>query len=296
MPIQPREVPRHADGRPRDPRTVEGSPFERAAVMMATLRHPDGGCPWDLAQTHASLRPYAIEETYEMVEAVDGGDDAKLCEELGDVLLQVLFHAQIASERGAFTVDDVCARLVEKLVRRHPHVWGDVAVDDAAHVLRNWEQIKQAERRDEHASTGDVSARPKGVLSGVPRELPALLQAMRIQEKAARVGFDWPDMSGVEAKVREEFDELREAVETGETARITHEYGDLLFASVNWAMRHRVDPEMALRETIERFRRRFAPIESALAESRTLTLDEMESLYQHAKQAEVVTGVQPPQG
>jgi tetrapyrrole methylase family protein/MazG family protein len=246
--------------------------------IMARLRGEDG-CPWDREQTSESIKPYLVEETYEVLEAIDEQDPAKLKEELGDLMLQIVFHAQMAEEAGAFTVRDVLAAINDKLVRRHPHVFGDVKADTAQEVLFNWEQIKQTERRREK---GQAS-----LLDGVPRELPALLRAHRLQEKASRVGFDWQEAQEVFRKVEEELAELRAAMQGQAAERVEAELGDLLFALVNLSRFLAVNPEEALRKTIARFIARFRYIEEELARRgrslRQASLEEMDALWAEAK-------------
>jgi tetrapyrrole methylase family protein/MazG family protein len=253
--------------------------FGELVEIMARLRG-EGGCPWDREQTHESIKPYLIEETYEVLEAIDEQAPDKLREELGDLLLQVVFHAQMADEAGAFDIRGVIAGISEKLRRRHPHVFGEVKADTAQEVLFNWEQIKQRERRE---ATGKASA-----LDGVPRELPALLRAHRLQEKASRVGFDWKEAREVYRKVEEELGELREAMEGQAVERTEAELGDLLFALVNLSRFIAVNPEEALRKTIARFIARFRYIEEALAERGTslkdATLEQMDVLWNEAKE------------
>lgn len=252
--------------------------FADLVSVMARLRG-EGGCPWDREQTPASLKPYIVEEAYEVLEAVDdlgpaaAGDApagaealAHLREELGDLLLQVVFQAEIATQRGWFTVGEVIGGIVDKLVRRHPHVFGDRRVDSPTDALANWEQIKLAERRAK-ATDGRASA-----LDGVPRHLPALLLAQRVSDKAARVGFDWPDLAGVLAKVDEERGELAEALAGGRRERIAAELGDVLFALVNVGRFVGVPAEEALRAATSRFAARFRRMETDLAaEGRTVS-------------------------
>jgi len=246
--------------------------------VMARLRDPQGGCPWDLEQTHETLKKYVIEEAYEVVEAVDLGSAEKLCEELGDLMLQAVFHAQLAAEAGQFTMDDVTRVVTDKLIRRHPHVFGDAQVDDAEHVLRNWERIK----REEHGNR-----ERKGVLDGIPPALPALMRALEVSKRVVKVGFEWPDTSQVLDKVQEELGELRAEIARGDTARAADELGDLLFTLVNVARKLEVDPEEALRRMTVRFAARFRLIEQhAQAQGRALeqlSLDEMETVWQAAK-------------
>jgi tetrapyrrole methylase family protein/MazG family protein len=243
---------------------------------MAHLRSPEG-CPWDREQTHDSLRPYLLEETYEVLETLDAGDPGALEEELGDLLLQVAFHVQIAIENGTFHMADVIAHINRKLIHRHPHVWGAEDVDDAATVTRNWEAIKKQERRD----NGKARA---SLLDGISKALPALAQAYNYQERAARIGFDWQQMDGVLAKIQEEIAEVESAPD--ETARAA-EIGDLFFALVNWARWVGVEPETALREANTRFYRRFHYIELAADQAgrplADFTLDEMDALWDAAK-------------
>lgn len=260
-------------------------PFRRLVRIMERLQEP-GGCPWDLEQTHQSLKPYLIEEAYEALEAIDSGDDALLTEELGDVLLQVVFHSTLARRTGRFTIDDVVRGVSAKMIRRHPHVFGEAEARTAADVLHNWEKVKSVERQ------GKTSAadKPAGTLDGVPKELPALLRAHRIQEKAARVGFDWDDIGPVLDKIAEETAELKEAVAGGNKAHAQSELGDLLFTLVNVARFLDLNAEEALRETCARFQRRFSTIEkSAHAEGRhvqDLSLEEMDNRWNQAKETE----------
>lgn len=281
--------------------------FDRAVQIMAALRAP-GGCPWDRKQTHVSLKPYLLEETYEVLETIDHGDQRKLKEELGDVLLQVLFHSQIASEGGTFTITEVLEQLSEKLVRRHPHVF-DRAPDgegtmNSDQVLHRWEEIKRAER--------EASGRTGSVLQDVPKTLPALLRAYQVQARAARVGFDWPQgaqgMAQVRAKIDEELEELHQAMTrtdadasgasshagpTGtENGRemLEAEFGDVLFSLVNYARHLKLNPEDALRQATNRFTARFHFIEEQATRTgrllSDLTLDEMDRYWEEAKAME----------
>lgn len=257
--------------------------FEELVDIMAQLR-AEGGCPWDREQTHETLRPYLIEETHEVIEAIERGSEDKLVEELGDLLLQVVFHAQIGTEDGRFTIDDVVGCVHEKIVRRHPHIFGDVRADTSDKVLRNWEAIKLAERAKENGETD----RPPSVFDGVPSSLPALLKAQRVQTKAGRVGFDWKEAEGPMAKVREEIDELETAVREEGPGEIEQELGDLLFSVVNVARHLKADAEGALRVSVSRFMERFRYIEESLAkrglfpqEADPKTLD---ALWEEAKQ------------
>jgi tetrapyrrole methylase family protein/MazG family protein/ATP diphosphatase len=256
----------------------------RLIDIMARLRAP-GGCPWDREQTHDSLRPYVVEEAYEVLDAIESGDPEALCDELGDLLLQVLFHAEIASETGAFRLADVARAIAEKLERRHPHVFADVEVRDADEVVRNWRRIK-AEERANMRSDGDTSGLA-GVLAAIPRALPALTRAQEVGEKLAHAGFDWPDVSGVLAKVDEERQELGGAIEHGDQAAARAEVGDLLLTAASLARHLGVSAEMALRDATARLERRVAHVEAAAhAAGRSLeSLDdaERERLWRAAK-------------
>ena len=231
--------------------------------IIAKLRSP-GGCPWDREQTHASLRAGLIEEAYEVVEAINTGDHVNLCEELGDLLLQPIFHAQIAAEEGRFTFDDVARVIVEKLIRRHPHVFGEDRCADSAEVLRKWDDIKRAEKGDRVVSA----------LDGISGGLPALMRAEKVQKKAARVGFDWSEVPPVLAKIREEIAEVEAELAEGNNARIEEEIGDLLFSVVNLARKLKVDGETALQRATDKFSARFRGVE-ALARERQLALDKL---------------------
>lgn len=256
------------------------TPLEELIEVMARLRAPNG-CPWDTEQTHESLIPYMIEEAYEAVEAIENGDLDELKKELGDVLLQVVFHAQLAKESGRWDIQDVAASNVAKLKHRHPHIFGDVKVSGADEVLENWEEIKRKERKDE----GKTS-----MLEGLPNHLPALRKASRVQEKVARVGFDWDHIDEVKAKVEEELGEFREACETGDKAKISDELGDVFFSLVNLARFLDVDPEDSLRGTIGKFIERFQYIERKLDEQgrspQESNIEEMDALWDHAKTLE----------
>ncbi len=257
--------------KPRDP----GPLFRRAVQTMARLREP-GGCPWDREQSHGTIKSYLIEEAYEVAEAIDEKDDRALAEELGDLLFQILFHARIAEEQGRFTVADVLERNVAKMRSRHPHVFGALKLPDSRAVLKHWEELKQREKKERTS-----------VLDGVPRDLPALLKAHRIQDKASRIGFDWESLDGVFAKLDEELSELRQAVKTGSRPRIQEELGDLLFSIVNLARFLKSDPDAALRRTIDKFIHRFRHIERELKkrgkDPSQSTLSEMDALWNQAK-------------
>jgi len=214
----------------------------------------EDGCPWDREQDFRSLRRYVLEEACEVIDAIDKGDPAELKDELGDLALQVVFLGELARREQSFGPDDVIRAIIEKLVRRHPHVFADVEVSGASEVLRNWEAIKAGEKRD------------RGLLEGVPRSLPALYRAQRMSDKVSRVGFDWPNEQGSRAKVSEELAELDQAVAASDSEAIEHELGDVLFALVNWARHHGMDAEMALRKTADRFGQRFAHVETRVRE------------------------------
>jgi tetrapyrrole methylase family protein/MazG family protein len=234
--------------------------FSRLVSLMHRLRAP-GGCPWDAEQTHESIKHYLVEEAYEAVEAIESGSERALCDELGDVLLQVLFHAEMAAERGAFSIDDVVAGLDGKLVRRHPHVFGDVVVSSSAEVVANWAKLKSEERRT-HASP---ASEPASGLGHVPRALPALLRAHRLGQRAATVDFDWAAPAEVRAKVDEELHELDSALARADTAAAAAEIGDLLFTLASLSRHLGANAESLLQDTLERFQRRFRAMETELA-------------------------------
>ncbi|MCS7190272.1 MAG: nucleoside triphosphate pyrophosphohydrolase [Fimbriimonadales bacterium] len=259
---------------PRREQVYEG--FEGLVRVVAALRAPDG-CPWDREQTHASLKPHLLEEVYETLEAIDSGDPAELREELGDLLLQVLMHSQMASETGAFDIESVVQYLTEKLISRHPHVFGSAHAETAEQVLKNWDKTKRAQKgRD-------------SILEGVPRAMPALARAQEISKRAARVGFEWDSIYGVLDKLREEENELRQAIESGDSARVESEIGDLLFTVVNIARHAKVDAEDALRTMVDRFTRRFQWMEAEAARRNrpleSLSAEEWEALWQRAKES-----------
>lgn len=250
-----------------------GEAFSKLTDIIKLLRDPEKGCPWDKEQTHQSLKPYLIEECYEALDAIDNADPQKLCSELGDVLLQVVLHAQVASDSGAksFDAEAVCDLLSEKLVRRHPHIFGEVIAKDSTEVLKNWEKIKEDERKKEGS-----------VLDGVPTQLPGLLKAQRLGEKTARLGFDWDDSKGVMSKVVEELSEV-EQTSLGSTER-EEEFGDLLFTLVQWARHNKIDAEEAMRKACAKFIERFSFIEKSTERSLSeLSMAEKESLWAKAK-------------
>ena len=253
-----------------------GTSFEAFQEIVAHLRAPDG-CPWDREQTHQSLRTHLLEETYEALSAIDDEDVSGMQEEFGDLLLQIVLHAQIANEEGEFSINSLIKNIHDKILRRHPHVFGDLALDDVKGVLQNWEKLKEAERKDN-------GKKENGLLDGVPRALPALTQAQEYQDRAARVGFDWPVVDGVLDKVVEEIQEIKSA--TNET-ELAEEIGDLFFVLVNLARWKKIDAESALRETNLKFKHRFAYIERGAKEQEhslsDMTLEEMDALWQEAK-------------
>ena len=261
--------------------------FDDLVAIMARLRGP-GGCPWDREQTPASLRPYLLEETYETLEAIDAGSPESLRLELGDLLLQVVFHAQMASEAGTFTIDDVIAGLVEKLIRRHPHVFGNQQVSGSGDVLTNWEAIKERERAEGlHGPEERGGRSAASELDGLPRTLPALALAQRLQAKAAAAGFTWPDLRAATAKVREELAELEAAAADGSGAHAAEELGDLLFTIANLPRYLGLDGEQALRDACAKFRARFTRLEErARADGRPLrerSADELLALWRAAR-------------
>ena len=263
--------------------------IDRLIAIMARLRHPETGCPWDRAQSFATIAPYTIEEAYEVAEAAEHGDSAALKEELGDLLLQVVFHARMAEEAGRFSFADVATAISDKMVRRHPHVFGDAKVDSAAAQTASWEAQKAAERAAKAASRSDRGA--PGALDGVGIALPALSRAAKLQRRAARVGFDWPELAPIFAKIDEEIAELKAEISAGASHdRIADELGDLLFAVVNLARRLETDPEQALRGGCRKFERRFRAVEANLAARgktpATATLAEMEAEWQKIKAGE----------
>jgi ATP diphosphatase len=262
--------------------------IDRLIEIMAALRTPKTGCPWDLVQDFSTIAPYTLEEAYEVADAIARGDLTDLKEELGDLLLQVVFHARMAQEAGAFDFGDVIVAITEKLIRRHPHVFGDERSNTPESVKGLWERIKAQEK----AARGDRGSQHEGALAGVPVGMPALTRALKLQEKAGKVGFDWNDPRAVLRKIREETDEIEAALDGGETAtpNAAAEVGDLLFAAVNLARHLHADPEAVLRQTNQKFERRFASIERALAASgkapQDATLAEMDALWEEAKAQE----------
>jgi MazG family protein len=296
--------------------STTGERFERAVAIMARLRAP-GGCPWDREQTFDSIKPYTLEETYEVLEAIDQRDWDELSGELGDLLLQVLFYSEMSKEQGTFTIDEVLDKLSGKLIHRHPHVFGDVQAETASDVVRNWEAIKAEEKKKRLEAGGGKAAKnpeaPNSVLAGVSSSMPALLEAHKLSSRAAHVGFDWPDVEVLFDKLREETNELREELKefpepgprpqargiagSGKIqapddlrVRLEGEVGDLFFVLVNIARYLSVDPESALKKTNRKFKRRFQWMEQRLQESgrspEQATTEELESLWQQAKELE----------
>jgi len=272
-----------------------GKLFEDLVELQIRLLAPNG-CPWDREQTHESLRTYLIEEAYEVLDALESGDPDKFAEELGDLLLQIIFHSQLASQAGRFNVGDVIERVHTKMVRRHPHVFGTDKADSAAQVLKNWEQLKAEERRQERAARGlDAADAPEdksaSLLSGIPRTLPAVMEAHQLTRRASRVGFDWPNISGVLEKLREEIRELEIEIVNGNEARIESEAGDLLFSVVNVVRFLKLDPEIALKKANRKFVDRFRDMETEAAVSRKKLADlnamELDALWNNAKARQV---------
>jgi len=295
-----------------------GERFERAVAIMARLRAP-GGCPWDREQTFDSIKPYTLEETYEVLEAIDKRDWVELAGELGDLLLQVLFYAEMAEEQGSFSIDDVLDRLSTKLIDRHPHVFGEAKAETSSDVKRNWEVLKAEEKKKRLEAGGATGAKkdqnPDSVLSGVPAGIPAWLEAVKLSSRAAQVGFDWPNIAGLVDKLYEETEELRDNLrqcpapgpESGERgaagrgwgrisddlrSRLEEEVGDLFFVLVNIARYLSLDPESALKKTNRKFRWRFQWVEEQLRASgrrpEQASLEELESLWQQSKRTEKI--------
>jgi tetrapyrrole methylase family protein/MazG family protein len=277
----------------KSPRLSAGEWFEKLAAVQARLRAPDG-CPWDREQTHASLRTYLIEEAYEVLEALESGDDGKFAEEMGDLLLQIMFHSQIAKEEGRFDVSDVIREVHDKMVRRHPHVFGEKRAKDSAEVLKKWEQIKKEERaaaeKKRNGNGSKEEAKAGSLLDGVSRALPAALEGFQLTRRAARIGFDWDNVEGVFDKLSEEGGELREAVAAKDSGRTEEEMGDLLFAAVNLARFLHVDPEIALKKANAKFSTRFRRMEDLAVKNGNALADvpreKMEEFWETAKRFE----------
>jgi tetrapyrrole methylase family protein/MazG family protein len=257
--------------------------FDKLVELMDKLRAPDG-CPWDREQTRETLKPMLIEEAYEVLEALDSADPDDLCEELGDLLFQVVFHSRIAKERGEFDAYDVCRRVYQKMVNRHPHVFGDANYETSEELLRNWEDIKAKEKE----AAGRQNSK-ESLLDGIPEGLPSMYRTYQMTAKASRVGFDWPDLSGLREKFLEEFHELEEAVAEGEEDQVREEVGDLVFVALNIARYLEVDPETALTGANSKFLQRFQSMERTLKRRgralKDVPLEEMESVWQGQKTA-----------
>jgi nucleoside triphosphate diphosphatase len=271
---------------PTRDRTQEAAEaFRELARIMARLRDPDGGCPWDLEQDFSTIAPYTIEEAYEVADAIERGDMGELRDELGDLLFQVIFHSRMAEEAGAFALADVVAAINDKMIRRHPHVFGEKDVRSAHEQTVAWEVMKAAERALKAAPEAPASA-----LDGVARALPALLRAEKLQKRAARTGFDWTETPPIFDKLEEEVAEVKEAIAGGDPAEIEDEIGDLLFVAANLARRLNVDPEQALRKANAKFERRFRAMEAAAAaegvDFASLSLDAQEAYWQRVKATE----------
>jgi tetrapyrrole methylase family protein/MazG family protein len=289
---RPKKAPSRASAAAPKKELSPGAWFEKLVAVQARLRAPNG-CPWDREQTHETLRTYLLEEAYEVLEALESGNDEKFAEEMGDLLLQIVFHSQIAREEGRFTVSDVIREIHDKMVRRHPHVFGKTRAKDSAEVLRNWEQIKSEERRAKSEETNQIaSGSPKkaSLLDGVSRGLPATLEGLQLTRKVARMGFDWEDAAGIFEKMAEESEELKQALQTSAQQKIEEELGDLLFAAVNLSRFLKFDPEIALKKANAKFSRRFRAMEKLAREGgrefKDLPREEMEALWDAAKETE----------
>jgi tetrapyrrole methylase family protein/MazG family protein len=283
--------PKHRTRTRKAARPGAGKLFENLLALQVRLLAPNG-CPWDREQTHESLRTYLIEEAYEVLDALESGDPDKFAEELGDLLLQIVFHSQLASQAGRFEISDVIERVHTKMVRRHPHVFGAEKANSSAQVLKNWEHLKAEERKLDRASKGLLPASSPeesqvSLLDGIPRTLPAVLEGYQLTRRAARVGFDWQEIGGVLEKLREEIAELETEIAAGNAEKIESEAGDLLFATVNVARFLKLDPEIALKKANRKFVERFRHMEAqAAAEGRKLAdcnVAELDALWNRAK-------------
>jgi len=278
--------------------TSRMSNINRILDVMAALRDPDAGCPWDLQQDFQSIAPYTLEEAYEVTDAIERGDFVGLKDELGDLLLQVVFHARMAEEAGLFAFDDVVDAIADKMIRRHPHVFGDDDADNPDAVRQSWEDIKAAEKAEKAAKSGKAApsaetlakhpAEAESLMDDIPLALPGLSRAVKIQNRAARIQFDWPDIAPVFDKLDEEIAEIREAMASGSADAMEDELGDLLFVAANIARHLEIDPEAAVRRTNEKFISRFKYLEALAEQSdkQQLSLDDLEGFWQQAKQAE----------
>ena len=285
--------PRHSGKPSRQKQLSPGQWFEKLVAVQARLRAPNG-CPWDREQTHQTLRTYLIEEAYEVLEALESGNDKKFAEEMGDLLLQIVFHSQIAREEGRFTVSEVIREIHDKMIRRHPHVFGKTSAKDSAEVLRNWEQIKAEERRSGdnqgESKSGEGGEKEVSLLDGVSRGLPATLEGFQLTRKASRAGFDWDDAGGVFVKMQEETEELKKALGERDRVKTEEELGDLLFATVNLSRFLKIDPEIALKKANAKFSRRFRAMERLARitgrEFKDLPRQEMEAFWSAVKKEE----------
>ncbi|PYU81421.1 MAG: nucleoside triphosphate pyrophosphohydrolase [Acidobacteria bacterium] len=285
--------PRQNAKRVKQKQLTPGQWFEKLVGVQARLRAPNG-CPWDREQTHQSLRTYLIEEAYEVLEALESGNDGKFVEEMGDLLLQIVFHSQIAGEEGRFTIAEVIREIHDKMIRRHPHVFGKTRAKDSAEVLRNWEQIKAEERRTRgkqgDSNGGGKTRKETSLLDGVSRALPATLEGFQLTRKASRIGFDWDDAEGIFEKMQEESEELKKALGDQDQPKIEEELGDLLFATVNLSRFLKIDPEIALKKANAKFSRRFRAMERLARkngrEFKDLPREEMEAFWDAAKKSE----------
>jgi len=297
MPTRRKKSKKRIESRRKSKQTKQkhltpGQWFEKLVAVQARLRAPNG-CPWDREQTHQSLRTYLIEEAYEVVEALESRNDAKFAEEMGDLLLQIVFHSQIAREEGRFTVAEVIREIHDKMIRRHPHVFGKMHAKDSAEVLRNWEQIKAEERRSSNkgeSGAGEGVPKETSLLDGVSRGLPATLEGYQLTRKASRIGFDWEEAGGVFEKLLEETEELKRVSREKNHLKMEEELGDLLFAAVNLSRFLKIDPEIALKKANAKFSRRFHEMERLARESgrefKDLPREEMEAFWDAAKKAE----------
>lgn len=289
-----RQDPARGPGRDAQPATLAeelrrkhvGELFEELAAVQARLRAP-GGCPWDREQTHLTLRTYLIEEAYEVLDAIERANAPEMAEELGDLLLQVLFHADLAREAGSFDITDVIAGIRDKMIRRHPHVFGNLKAETSGEVLKNWAKLKAAEKQASNANTSIPQKTSPTALEGVPRHLPALLEAFQLTRKAAHAGFDWDNVEGIVEKLDEEADELRESLQNPNGRSIEEEVGDLLFTAVNIARFLKLDPEVTLKKANLKFKTRFQDMESSASHSgisfTDLSKEELEVLWEAAK-------------
>ena len=259
--------------------------IDKLKSIMAALRHPETGCPWDLQQDFASIAPYTLEEAYEVTDAIERGNMEDLKEELGDLLLQVVFHARMAEEAALFSFGDVVEAISDKMIRRHPHVFGDGTADNADAVRKTWEEIKAEEKASK--SKAPAAAPPDSLMNDIPLTLPGLSRAVKMQNRAARIGFDWPDIEPVFDKLHEEIEEVRAAITSGAKDAMEDEVGDLLFVAANIARHLKIDPEKAVRRTNGKFIARFKHVEMLAAQSGKddLTLEELEAFWQSAKKA-----------